>query len=71
MSDDQQIDEIRDDIEETRADMSRTIDQLEARCLGGPAHGAVGRQHLGPDQLEPLVSADLDQRRPPDVGTHR
>ncbi len=31
MSDDQQIDEIREDIEDTRADMSRTIDQLEAR----------------------------------------
>lgn len=31
MSDDQQIEEIRDDIEQTRAEMSQTIDQLEAR----------------------------------------
>lgn len=31
MSDDQQIDEIRDDIEQTREEMSQTIDQIEAR----------------------------------------
>jgi F0F1-type ATP synthase membrane subunit b/b' len=47
MSDDQQIDEIRDDIEQTRADMSQTIDQLEAR--------------LSPDALQEQASEIINR----------
>jgi hypothetical protein len=47
MSDDQQIDEIRDDIEQTRTEMSQTIDQIEAR--------------LSPDALQDQASEIINR----------